>query len=99
LEVLAGERPPVMVAPHQGLGLELVDEAVRLREAPVRVRLVPPAVEPDPADLAVAREQLLQLAVHVVEIAIPLAAVGAGRMLTGPAPGKVIRVVAVELRG
>ena len=97
LEVLAGEGPVVVVVPDERGRLQLVDEAVGPLEAPVRLRLVPPAIEPDPADLAVLREQLAELAVHVVEVAVPVPVVGPAGIATRAPSRVVVGMVPVQL--
>jgi hypothetical protein len=98
LEVLARKGTAVMVVADEGGRLQLVDHPVRLREPPVRVRLVPPPVEPDATDLAVVREQLAELAVHVVEVAVPVA-LGRPPAVRARAPARVVvGVMPVELR-
>ena len=98
LEVLAGVRAAVVVAAHERRRLEVVDELVGPAEAPVGLGLVPPAVEPDPPDLAVPRQQLAQLRVHGVQVAVPVALLVAAGEAAGPAAREVVGVVPVELR-
>ncbi len=78
--------------------LQAVDQGVRVRQPPVGIGLVPHPVEPSPADGAVVGEQLGQLAVHEVQVAVPVAALGPAGLVSGPAPRPVVRMVPVELR-
>jgi hypothetical protein len=51
-----------------------------------------------PADLAVVREQLAELAVHVVEVAVPLALLRAAGIGARAPAREVVGVMPVELR-
>ena len=66
----------VMIRNDERRGLQAVDQIVRARELPVGAWLVPHAIEPDAADLAVIRKELAELGVHVVEVAVEIAARG-----------------------
>src|SRR5262245_47066584 len=103
-----------MVVTHERLRLQLVDQVVGLAEPPVNLRrrdrnapivlqrpelLIPPSVEPDPSDLAVATAgELAQLRIHVVQISVEVAAVGPTGKLTRATARIVVRVMPVEVR-
>ena len=79
LEVFAREGGVVVIVADERRGLQAMDERVGALEMPVGIGLVPHAVEPDPADLAVLGEELGELRVHVVEVALEVAALAGGR--------------------
>ena len=93
-----GIRPSMMIRADQRLRLELVDQRVGPIEMPLRVRAIPPAVEPDAADVAVVGQQLAQLPVHVLEILVEVPRSGRPGILAGAAARVIVRVVPVELR-
>src|SRR5581483_12026087 len=88
----------MMIGNNQGLRLETMDEAVSIVELPVGVRFVPHAVEPDATDFAIIRKQFGQLAVHEIEILVPVAAFRASRSVASAAERIVVGMVPVELR-
>ena len=89
------------VGEHDRVGLQtsheredarpIVPLTFSVRSFPVR------AVEPDLGDLPVTREQLRELAVHEIDIAAPVAAVGAAGVLARPAARPVVGMMPVEL--
>src|SRR4029078_8409446 len=87
-----------MIGADERLGLQFVNQGVGAIQLPRRLGAVPPAVEPDAADLPVIRQQLSQLTVHVVDIAGPLACLRPLRIAAGAPTRKVIAVMPVELR-
>ena len=87
-----------MVVSHQGAGLKLVDHPVRAGEVPIGVGAVPPAVEPDPADLAVVGAELADLPLVVSHVALPVAVLLPAGGLAGLAQRKVVGVVPIEQR-
>ena len=91
------ERTTVMVGADEGLWLQLVNQPIGAIELPRRLGTIPPAVEPDAANLAVIGQQLAKLAVHVLDVARPLALLRALGVATGAAAGKVIGMMPVEL--
>ena len=88
----------MMVGADERLRLELVDQCIRGVEPPRRIGPIPPAVEPDAADLAVVGQQLAQLPVHVLDVPRPLALFRPPGVAAGAAARKVIGVMPVELR-
>ena len=75
LEVLAVERLRVVVIADKARRLQLMYERILLGQAPVERRvdiLIPPAVEPDSVHLAIVGEQLCELVVHELIVAIPV---------------------------
>src|SRR5439155_9505163 len=53
LEILAGEWTAMMVGADERLRLELVNQCIGGVELPRRLGAIPPAIEPDAADLAI----------------------------------------------
>ena len=88
----------MMIGADQGLRLELVNQRVGAIELPLGVGLVPPAVEPDATDVAVAAEQLAQLSVHVLDVSRPGPFARPAGIEARAAAGKVIRMMPIELR-
>src|SRR5262252_9464426 len=76
LEIFALDRGGVVIAADQGGGLELMNQRICSLEAPVGLRLVPHAVEPDAGHVAVVGEEFGQLRIHEVEVAVEVAAFG-----------------------
>ena len=62
----------MMIAANHGLWLQLMNQRVRAGKLPIRVRLVPHSVEPDAANLPIARQQLAQLPVHEIQVRFPI---------------------------
>ena len=88
-----------MIRHDERRGLQPMDQRVRLREPPIGIRggLVPHPVEPDASHGPIVREQLCQLRVEKIEIAVPIAAFRTSRFVTGRAPGPIVGVVPIEL--
>ncbi len=87
----------MMIVPHQRRRLQAVDQAVGLLQTPVGGGLVPPAVEPDSGDVAIVRQQLAELIVHEVQIAVELAALRTAGAVAGAAARIVVGMMPVEL--
>src|SRR5437764_226759 len=98
LDVLTRERRPVVIGHDERGGLQAMDQRVGAGQPPLGIGLVPHAVEPDAADRTVATEQFGQLAVHEIQIACPVAALGPVRVLPRPAAQPIVGTVPVELR-
>src|SRR5256885_8391502 len=88
----------MMVRYDERRGGGLMNQRVGLRQPPVRVRFVPHPVEPDPAEWPVVREQLSELGVEEVEVAIPVAALGPAGVVARRATRPVVGMMPVELR-
>ena len=88
----------MVVIADQRLRLEAMNELVGLVELPVRVRFVPPPIEPDAGNFAVVREQFTQLCILIVEILRPIAAFRPARGVAGGPAREVIAMVPIELR-
>ena len=87
-----------MIVADQRRGLQPMDEGVGALDLPVGIGLVPHAIEPDPADRSVLCEQLGELRVHVVEVAIEVPARRPSGEVARPPERPVVRVVPVEQR-
>ena len=61
--------------PDQRGWLQAMNQLVGLVEPPRRLGPIPPAVEPDAADLAVVRQQLPELTVHEIDVGVPVACI------------------------
>ena len=88
----------MVVVADQRPGLELVDQLVGPVEVPVGVGPVPPAVEPDAADLAVVGAELADLALVIGDVRLPVAPVLAAGGLARLAPREVVGMMPVEQR-
>src|SRR5207249_306301 len=91
LKVLAGIGAAMVVAADERRGLKAMDEGVRLRQPPVRIRLVPPAVEPNAPDLTVISQKLGELRIHVIEVLRPVPARWTPRRVARPAQRVIVR--------
>ncbi len=91
LEVLSRKRIPMMIAADHGLRLQLMNQRVRSRKMPIRVRLVPHSVEPDAPDLSVVRQQFPQLPVHEIQVGIPIPGIRTARVMSRAPARKIIR--------
>ena len=93
LDVLTGIGSDVVVVADQAPGLELMNQRVQLIVTVVvgllPLLMVPVAVKPDAAHLAVAGQQLGQLALHEIEIGVGVGGLGTARTLTGTSAGCV----------
>src|SRR5881398_2543573 len=87
-----------MIGNDQCRWLQAMDQGICRWQPPIGVRLIPHAVEPDAGDRTVVCEQLRQLAIHEVEVALPAPSVGASSFQSRPAARPVIRMMPVELR-
>src|SRR4051812_41342648 len=73
LKILSFVGRAVMVAAYQRRRLKLMNETVCFFQSPVGIFFVPHAVKPNAGDLAVIRQELRELRVHVVEIFVHVA--------------------------
>src|SRR5712691_1476612 len=87
----------MMVRYDQRRGLQPMNQRVGLRQPPVRGRFFPHAVEPDPAEWPVVREQLSELGVEEAEVTIPVAALGPAGVVARRAARPVIGMMPVQL--
>ena len=88
----------MVIVANQGGRLQAMDQPVGAVEAPVGVLAIPPAIEPDPRHRTVVGEQLGELGVHVVEVLVEVAVLGAVSVTSGAAAREVVGVMPVELR-
>ena len=88
----------MMVRADERLRLQLVNQRIGAIELPIGVGTIPPAVEPDAANLAVVGEQFAKLRIHVIEVPRPVAVLRPFGVAAGPAARKVVRMVPIELR-
>src|SRR5437667_10925988 len=79
-----------MVRHDERRGLQPMNQRVGLWQTPIGVRLIPHPVEPNAANRPIIREQLGELRVKEVEIAIPVATFGPDGGANGPATRAVI---------
>ena len=76
LDVLALERHLVMIVAHQASRLQTMNQTVLPRQLPVEIRiliLIPPTVKPYRPYLAIIGEELGELVVHELIVALPVA--------------------------
>ena len=98
LEVFALNRRPVVVVAYEACRLQAVYHGILLAQAPVEVGLVPHSVKPYCAYLAVVGQQLGQLVVHKLIVALPIAVVLSARPVARVAQRIVVFARPVEVR-
>src|SRR5438046_1594146 len=87
-----------MVAAYQRRRLKLMNEAVCFFQPPVSIFFVPHAVKPDAGHVAIVRQELRELRVHVVEIFVHVALfLATGPGATCATAWVVIRMMPVKL--
>ena len=87
----------MMIAADQCGRLELVNQRIRALQLPIRVGLIPHAIEPDSRDVAIVRKQLRKLRVHEIEITLEIAAARTAGGMSRPTKRKIIRIVPIQL--
>jgi len=88
----------VVVGDDKGAGLKSVYERVSGGELPVGVGLVPHAIEPYPAELAIIGERFAQLRIHEIQVPGPLTVARTALPLAGATQWVVVGMMPVELR-
>src|SRR5690606_34941708 len=97
LKIFTFKRRQVMVTSNEGRRLEFMDQRVRFLQAPIGIGLVPHSVKPYSSNLTIVGEQFSKLRIHVVQVAIPVTAVGAFCMRACTATRVVVGMMPVEL--
>ena len=101
LNVFAGIGRHVVIVAHQACGLQAVDKCILFVELPVeRCRVgvvIPPAIKPDGAYLAIVGEQLGELGVHKAIIFWPIGFLGVFAALCACASHRIILASPVEM--
>ena len=88
----------MMVVADEAGRLKTMYQAVCFFESPVGILFIPVPVEPDASDFPVVCKKLGELAVHIIEIFVPVATVGTACSLSGIASWEIILLEPVEMR-